>query len=433
MATVDMEYAPSSSGGARQSAGLMRWIELVILWGTPLMILIDTINGGLLRGGGVEGVSQVIKVAYLGLLAVCAVRSRSGLLMLTVCVISNVLFLGVHSLAAEGVSAITLDLQWLLRFNIMWLGYHFFRRSVERGTVSLRYCFRVFCFVSLVLALNLVLGTLGYGYSQYGKYDDADQIGAVGFIFAGNEMSYLMLLCQVMVCGWIYHSRGGMLKYLVVCALFVLASILKATKVAMLGSLLVAVAFPAMEVIKGVVTLRLRSWRGVILFAGMIISIVLALPGIVYLIEKTGLMRRIEYFMDEYGLLFTIFSGREQFLADFMDRVWPRYSWWEVLVGVGRQRMLSMLGRPVEIDLFDLLGAFGIAGALIYYGFFLKRLGVGLLGMREQRADLATIQVVSIVLLLAISMTAGHVIYSGLAAPYIALAVGTCSAKLIAR
>lgn len=432
MAALDMTYSPYSSAGS-QSVGMMRWIELAILWGTPLMIVADTINGGLLRGGGVEGVSQVIKVAYIGLLAICAVRSRSGLLTLTVCVISNVLFLSVHALAAEGFSAITLDLQWLLRFNMMWLGYHFFRRSVERGVLPLRYCFRVFCFVSLVLGLNLILGTLGYGYSQYGKYADADQIGAVGFIYAGNEMSYLMLLCQVMVCGWIYHSRGGTGKYLLVCALFVLASILKATKVAMLGSLLVAVAFPVMEVIKGMVTLKLKSWRGLVLSAGMIISIVVALPGIVYLIEKTGLLRRIEYFMDEYGLLFTIFSGREQFLADFLDRVWPKYSWWEVLVGVGRQRMLSMLGRPVEIDLFDLLGAFGIAGALIYYGFFLKRLAVGFVGMREQQADLATIQVVSIMLLLAISMTAGHVIYSGLAAPYIALAVGTCSARLFVR
>jgi len=95
---------------------------------------------------------------------------------------------------------------------------------------------------------------------------------------------------------------------------------------------------------------------------------IISAPSIIQLIERTGLLSRMEYFSHEYGLMFALFSGREQFLRDLLEDVWSRYSLIEQIFCADRQEMLQRLGHPVETDPADILGAFGLLGLHCYYG-----------------------------------------------------------------
>lgn len=405
------------------SSPLASALAKLILLITPALIVVDTLNGALMREFGFSALSQVVKVSYLALLAVYAIHTRQGVIALCACIITNSVFILAHTIPGGTVSSIAADAQWLLRFNILWLGFYCFKRMTHQGKIDDAWLLRCFTFVSTVLAINLILGTIGLGYSQYGKYSDSEQIGAVGFIFAGNEMSFLMLLCQSVICGLVYHKRRATIVYLLICGLFLAAAILKATKVAILGSAIIALAFPGVEVLRGLLRFRMSSLRGLIIGFLSMLFVAAAAPIVLQLIESSGLLGRMQYFLREYGLLFTIFSGREQFLQDFLNNVWPNYTLVEKILGAGRQEMLLRLGRPVEIDAADLLGAFGFIGLALYYGPFIFGLFKSGRSLFYPSAPLTIAFVLSSILIL-ISLTAGHVIYSGLAAPYLAVAFG---------
>jgi len=174
---------------------------------TPVPIVADTFNGALIRRPGFSGLSKGIKTGHLCLLAIYAAHSRSGVVTLCLCIITNATFLLVRAIPAGSASSIMADAQWLLRFNILWIGYHAFRRMTQSGVIDSRWIIRCLSLVSLILFTNLILGTLGPSYSQYGKYTDSEQIGAIGFIYASDEMSFLILLCQAVACGLIYHQK----------------------------------------------------------------------------------------------------------------------------------------------------------------------------------------------------------------------------------
>ncbi|MDZ5841072.1 O-antigen ligase family protein [Stenotrophomonas sp. TWI169] len=416
--------APSAPSSRHEiTSPLASALAKLILLITPALIVVDTLNGALMREFGISALSQVVKVSYLALLAVYAIHTRQGVIALCACIITNSIFILAHTIPGGTISSIAADAQWLLRFNILWLGFYCFKRMTRQGKIDDAWLRGCFTFVSIILAINLVLGTIGLGYSQYGKYSDSEQIGAVGFIFAGNEMSFLMLLCQSVICGFVYHRQRATAFYLLICCLFLAAAILKATKVAILGSAIIALAFPGIEVLRGLLRFRMGSLRGLIIGFFSLLFVVTAAPIVLQLIESSGLLGRMQYFLREYGLLFTIFSGREQFLQDFLGNVWPNYTLFEKMLGAGRQEMLLRLGRPVEIDAADLLGAFGVAGVILYYGPFIFGLIKSSRSIIYPSASLTTAFIISSILIL-ISLTAGHVIYSGLAAPYLAVAFG---------
>lgn len=400
-----------------------RLFTKIILLATPLLIIVDSINGALLRGMGIAGFGQAIKFAYLALLALHALQFRTGILWTAICVATNALFILVHSFFNLSTDSLVFDLQWLLRFNIIWIGYVVFRRLTHRNLVDERYVFRTFLFVYSILVINLIIGFLGIGYSQYGKFSESSKIGAVGFIFAGNEMSFLMLLCQIVILGLVYYRNKSLILYVISSLVFIGLAILKITKVAVIGSVLVSASIPLFDVARGLLSFRLYSLRAPIIAGATLLILVAASPVAIDLILRTGIMNRIEYFLDKHGALYVIFSGRHEFLAEFITEVWFQFSFVEYLFGPGRYEMLERLGHPVEIDLFDIAGGFGMAGVILYYGFFIVR-GIQAFLAARSKDEYGLIAFIIVAFTFAISLTAGHVIYSGMAAPFFALSLG---------
>ncbi len=84
-------------------------------------------------------------------------------------------------------------------------------------------------FYFMVMAFNVSLGVVGIGESQY-----TGGIGGKGFIIAGNEMSYLMLVSASIV---LVHLAGrfGFVGLSLVFITLLVFFLMKATKVAILG------------------------------------------------------------------------------------------------------------------------------------------------------------------------------------------------------
>lgn len=408
------------------SAELCLYIIAIMM---PLMIVVDSVNGAFLRAG-FPSISQPFKVFFLVVLAVFCLNYRKGCLWVSICLVSNALFVISHVLLVEGLSGVVSDLQWLLRFNITWLGFFVFFKAYKIGALSLRWFRIVFWVASCVLALNLILGTVGYGYSQYGGADDSAQIGAVGFIYAGNEMSFLMLVCQIVVCGDIYSDKKRVLYYVAVSAVFFMMAVMKATKVAMVGSLLVMLWYPCMEIIRSLYTMRLGSRRVIVFISLSVVLASMLIPIASEMIDRVGIIGRMSFFLEDRGIMFMIFSGREIWVYEFIHNVWPRMGFVENIFGMGRAQLDAAIGKPIEIDLFDLFGGFGLFGVAIYYGFYFIRVVPAI--RRFKFGGVFSDMTLSLVLFsFFISNTAGHVIYSGLATPYVSLALGFCAAGLM--
>ncbi len=402
----------------------LNFCALVVLWLTPLIVVVDTINGVMLRMGYLS-ISQPVKIVLLATFTVFTAHFRKGVMLICVCIGTDLLFAIAHLLMTGDPEAITDDMQWLLRFNILWLGIFVFEKMRSRGILQERWLIKVFVFVSAVLAINLIAGVLGYGYSQYGNDTEDQHIGSVGFIYAGNEMSFLILTCQIILCGYLYTKRKSVAIYLIASAVFLLFSILKATKVAMLGSILITLWFPLTELVRGIIKMRIKSQR-IFIFAllGTMASLAIA-PWAIMLIQKVGIIQRINYFINENGILFAIFSGRELMASKFFTDIWSQNDLLQYVLGLGRHAMLDKLDqRPIEIDPLDILGAYGILGCFLYFGFFALRAIFSLKEFLKSDDGSSDIIIALVVFVFIISATAGHVMYSGLAIPYMALAFG---------
>lgn len=403
----------------------------LVLFATPTLILVDSINGYLIREFHVFGLSKIIKSGFLLLLLVLAARSKSGLILVSTCITATLTFIIVHFVHTSNIEAISTDAEWLLRLNIIFIGFHVFFKMKRDGILNDHDTYRIFLTVSLILAANLIIGLAGYGYSQYGRNSDfeADKIGAVGYIYSGNEMSFLMLICQIMVCSHLFFNKKYRLYYIWSIS-FIFLSAIKATKVSILGSLILTIIFPFIESFQQHTKINKGKSGSIIILIITVALVILSLPHLFDLINKIGLLDRFIYFFNERGLLFLILSGREEYSKVFIYDLLPRFSALELLVGIGPDQLENEMGFLTETDALDVLGSFGIAGIFFFFGLYVRlliKLMPRLVNRKHSFNDRTCL--ILILFLILTSLTAGHVVYSGLAAPYIALALGTLITK----
>lgn len=386
----------------------------LILWMTPLLIAVDTLNGVTVRLG--VSVSQPVKLFYLLMLSVAALRYSCGVAVLLASLFVDFMYVSFHAIFLLKTETIFSDLQWLLRFNIFWIGGFVFSQFFIKNLLTDKQTYKIYLFVSAVLAANLVAGTFGYGYSQYSSGSPDEGIGARGFIYAGNEMSFLIILCQIMVLGYLYNNKKFFGYCFFVLAFFIMA-VLKVTKTAMLGSLLVSMSYP----IAGFFVKTMIEKKGVgksfFLLGAAITGLFVALPYAYDLVISTGVMNRIEYFIEDRGFIGAMLSGRDEFAVIMWKYFSENYSIAEVFFGSGSFVQL------VEIDFLDFLSVFGVSGVIICYGFLIV-VGINALLKVSLTTRPWAVGVFFVVLFsFFISLIAGHVLYSGLATPYMGLAV----------
>lgn len=238
----------------------------------------------------------------------------------------------------------------------------------------------------LTVAASIALGMAGFGHE---RYEGEALLRSNGFLPAGNEMNAVLIA----LFWWFserrhWHQAGPLDRRLYWLCL--LAMVLSGSKTTIVGAVVVAAVFAVRR-------------------PGTLATFAVALPASLFLLPRTVVERWFFFygrFLEE-GMLSGLTSGRFGRAGDFID------NWAQVpLLGLA-----FMAGHGyVESDPLDLVLNFGLPGGVLFAMFALA------LWQAAGRRWLP------LLLLLAISTLAGHLVYSVFAAPVLALAFAPFSA-----
>jgi len=365
---------------------------------------VDVVNGVALKELELDiGVSQFYK-ALMILLCVCFLTFQRLVIVFAMAVVA-VVMLCVQYFGGYGVKESAV---WVGRaFGIVVFFMYFKSEHSRSADEVLKFIF-VFCIISLLVAYaNVLLGWFGYGRSQYG-----DGVGGTGYIYAGNELTLLILCCQLVILSILFFGGSNKAVWLLY-AVFLAFSVLKSTKTSMLMMFIIGAVFALLSVF------RARELKRLLVLSPVVL---MSLLGGWYLAVNYGLFDRFSYFYERLDFWTFIFSGRNILAADALDYIGRNHGLLEWFFGVGVDRLKEVVGGQVEIDPIDVFLSFGVMGVVVFYGFFFLRFLLvfrNLLGVRRSRIDV--LELSTLISLLFVSVFAGHVVNSGIAAVFIAV------------
>ena len=155
------------------------------------------------------------------------------------------------------------DLNYLIKISFVFVSFFYFKDLViRRENFALSSFESFFKYSFIILSVNLILGIFGIGFGQYGS------IGSVGFFYAGNEVSGLMLIIFSVTAYKVFMKRPK--YYLVLCAFLLFLSVLKATKVAIAGTFFIVLIVPLLSERKKIIHLTSLKIKYMILSVSLL-------------------------------------------------------------------------------------------------------------------------------------------------------------------
>ena len=240
---------------------------------------------------------------------------------------------------------------------------------------------------------------IGLGNSSYGE-----DIGSKGYFYAPNELSGLFaILCPCML---FYVGRKYSLssfKYCFILGVFLVSVFLLGTKSSII-SCTISIFF-----ISGLLVKSKRNYIRLYLL-GFVIAFVIIFIGYLFL-DSFGFWDRWAFFYDKGGLQLLLLSGREEYWLEEKSELLDG--------GIGNIIMGLGEARTVEMDMFDAFLNYGIVGLIVVYSFFFFLLYKAY-HYRLINSWARVIFFIDVMLLIASSLS-GHIIFSGMAGPFIAL------------
>lgn len=382
-------------------------LDWVILFLCPLSIGIDIINGYFMLAGSSQPISVAFKSMLLVLLfARLAITSVALMSLLLTLLLFHLIPIFKLFLLKGDFSLFFLDFSFSLRV-IFFLSFMIYILTSKPDIHHINLILKVLVFS---LLLNLLLGFIGLGFPTY----SADEgFGIKGFIFSGNELAVtLIALSYYVLFKWV-PSKSWAIKMLSVI-IVIAAGVLVATKSAMLGTLIIAGVFM-------VVHARRSFWA---------CALIVSLVGLIYIqdiyafIKASGFIDRFIFVYNKRGLWSLILSSREDFFLTNLDFVMTNFGLAGWLFGWSQGAFSGFVKTAVEIDIIDLFFYFGIAGLVCYILFFSL-----LFKLIHGTGSVKVHGILVWLLLLFVSVFAGHLVYSGVAAIPLTLALYAVGSK----
>lgn len=274
----------------------------------------------------------------------------------------------------------------------------------------------------IVLAANLLLGLLGFGYSEYGG------IGSSGFFFAGNEVSSVMLTLFPFILLDVWEKKRK--RYPLWVLFMLLLAVIKVTKVAILGVILISILIPYISERDRLYKLTKFKFKIVLIL--ILISPVMFF-GIWFGIKSIGLLDRFETMFSRYDFITFIFSERNLKLETNWIMYLNDYTPIEYFLGKSRSFFLmSVKNYPTrayaygitEIDFFDTLFLQGFLGLIITFVMWLFLIYSSYKSIFDKKRYYAPAIFVMNIMLFVVSFFAGHVMNSAMATFFFIMANG---------
>ncbi|WP_458718243.1 O-antigen ligase family protein [Pseudomonas gregormendelii] len=376
----------------------------IIFYFLYISLLVDSLNGFLIYSYSVS-ISPFYKAIAL---ALCLLHLKSKARYIGIILVLAIFILA-HTIQTPVWDDLQKSFDWLSKLLFIYLLYQFMRSSTAK-TKNNEKIITLAKISFSVIAVNIFLGNLGFGYAQYSLGDQT--YGTRGFFYAGNELS-VALACSSGIVMISYFEKQDMAKYLVFSILAIAVAALTTMKASLLS---IGVLFILMPLLKN------KKASNVMIKRATILIFALGAIGfaVYYALYQVDQISRLTYFYEKNGLVSLIFSLRNiwamQALGIFND-----YTWTEMLFGGGLQWTDKMPhGGIVEIDIIDTLLTYGLVGVVLVYGF----LSFILYKVHTNKNNPGSKAALLLILLITgISITAGHVIFSGVSAPLIAAAL----------
>jgi hypothetical protein len=385
-------------------------LDIVLLMFLILWPAVDTLNGYLhYQQIGMLSVSAPYKaLGFIGVVLMLLVYHPKCFVPLLVIISLAVACIAYHFLIYNGSAE---SVVWLVRVLLTLALIFYLVSESSRGSFwSRRKLAGLMLLYFVVMSVNVVLGMFGIGESQY-----AGGIGGKGFIIAGNEMSYLMLASASIVLIYLAEHKGFLIltsAFLVLLFFF----LMKATKVAMLG---ICLAYLYALVFGGYFTVRRIPVVYICSLFGAVVALILGYQ----FIQATGLLDRMLFLYQLHGGFWgALLSGRVAFVQDAFNQLVIDFGFLDVFFGVGVGQLLTIRGSLVEIDLVDVFIAFGIVGPFVFYFPWMLLVKWSMALMAHSPKEGLSFMLLAITLI-GVSLTAGHVVNSGIASSVTAFLV----------
>lgn len=365
--------------------------------------MIDTLNGAMLKyfGGGF-GISQAYK-ALIIVMVFLFVEVKYFLCLLGILILALSMYLVNFLRGYDDYESLV----WLGRVVCVWGTYFVFLSCIRLDEVYARNFFLSFSVFSLLIAfVNVGLGFIGYGSTQYG-----DGVGGIGFIYAGNELTLLIVSCQLAILTLVFSNKNYTVFW-IISSVFIVLTVFKATKTAVLAMGLYFIIFLMASIFKR---------GGVKRFLKMSPLFISGVYGAIFIFYNFGLADRLIYFYNELDFWTFVFSGRNILAVNVFDFATQHFSVVDWIFGRGVGELKLVIGSQVEIDPVDVFFGFGIFGGVFFYSFMIYRFIHVLYLLFKKRILINFIEMFFIGLLFFISCFAGHVVNSGISAVYISL------------
>lgn len=270
---------------------------------------------------------------------------------------------------------------------------------------------------TLFITINMVLGALGFGMAFY-FHGYGNSVGTRGFIYAGNELSILVLALGFIISCY-YKYREKYFNYFVFLIVFLVFSYLITSKTVLAGVFFVFL-IPWLTTIKK--TFQKKWLYRITTF------LIIGIPFIAYMayvgISESGVLKKAEYSMkmSRNDFLTFLLSNRNNFLIENWA-VYKDYSWFEKITGLGQNHLLNLADKSPELDFFTLLFASGLLGLLTLLMLLVYWLINAIHFSKSKKHIFAKQTFVFLLFLIVTANTAGHVFTSGVAGFYLGFAI----------
>lgn len=389
-------------------------------------LVVDAANGWLIRNVTTTvSLSQVYRVTMLGLMLLWLAKySRNGFMMLIGCF--TVLEMGTlyHSFFYREILWLMYDIHFQVRMILHFVYFLFFWTFIQQTMrtssqlVLYRNLQRLLVFSYAVVAVNIILGTLGIGYSTVSKFAGGDKegFGGLGFFKAGNDVSSTFLLIAGIMMYWIWSGRKGIRRYIAFGLFSLLMAVLLQTKTIIIGIFILFGGIPLVS--SGLILSQLRiSKRSLVVITLTVVAVVSVSTWLI--VSNAGIVRKFVFFYEKSGLTFALFTGRSYFLNLAVNVINKSYGFLDMLFGHGWSYYLEEMGslyggkdKLVEIDYVDIFMINGLSGLILQLSIWTFYL---LSAYKSARiSSLGRVVLFIDLLLLGIAGTSGHVLYSTL-------------------
>lgn len=292
------------------------------------------------------------------------------------------------------------------------------------------YLFKASLFAWITILINIAIGILGFGYTQY-----ALGYGYKGFFFSGNEMALTLMVTSAVVLYFLHkEKRTGWA--IIVSIVVLLLGPLQGMKTLILGLPLIVGAVPLL-VYRKRLTRKIRAVSAGGKVGFVLGTIVFLFTGLFVLnTVSPQFFTRLREIAERRGVVAAVLSERDYYLSLGIQMFKNDYTITDGLFGKGYTRaqegirpyIFNHRAKTIEMDPFDLLFMFGALTVLLYYSSWMTWMN----SLRHKDSGTHVALMINGLLFL-LSIITGHVVYSTLLMTYWAMANALVNKKKVTR